>query len=331
MRQKLSLLVVLCLVGLFSAKAQTVNESESKISFSETSADVSLAVENPKQSFDGKIELELLDAESKIRAKSFQNAKIENGKKSYNLTLPINDLMKKSENEIAWFRLRYRIGEMQGIISLSEIMRDIFELRVIASENLLSGMTYRSRVRALNTFTQKSVEGVKVSAANGETDADGFAVFDFEIPAETTFDGDGTIKITGKKNGIVRKAEEELRTAEYDSRFLMLADKPIYQPEQMLNVRGILMKGGESKTVVPEREVEFRIEDEDETVLYREKVKTSAFGIAAISWKIPENAKLGDYRIRVKNQTSEEDEYIGYQEVKVSRYDRRILPSARKP
>ena len=338
MRQKLSLLVVLCLVCLFSAKAQTVNESESKISFNETSADVLLVVENPKQTFDSRIELELLDAENKIRTKSFQNAKIENGKKSYNLTLPIADLMKKSENEIAWFRLRYRIGEAQGIISLSQIMRDIFELRVIASDNLLSGMTYRSRVRALNPFTNKAVEGVKVNAelelelksvddqklklaATGETDANGFAVLDFPIPVEANFDGEGEIKVTGRKNGIVRQATDNLQTMSDDFSFLMFADKPIYQPEQMLNVRGILMKGGESKTVTPDAEVEFRIEDEDETVLYREKVKTSAFGIAAISWKIPENAKLGNYTIRVKNQNQDEGRYIGYQTVKISRYD----------
>ncbi len=338
MRQKLSLWVVLCLVCLFSAKAQTVSESESNITFNETSADVLLVIENPRATFDSRIELELLDAENKIRAKSFQNAKIENGKKSYNLTLPTADLMKKSENEIAWFRLHYRVGETNGIISLSQIMRDIFELRVIASENLLSGMTYRSRIRAINPFTNRAVEGVKVSAelelelksvddqklklnASGETDTDGFVSLDFPIPVEANFDDDGKIKVTGRKNGIIREAADNLRTLGDDFQFLMLADKPIYQPEQMLNVRGILMKGGESKTVVPDSEVEFRIEDEDETVLYREKTKTSAFGVAAISWKIPENAKLGHYRIRVKNQTQDEGRYVGYQQVKISRYD----------
>ena len=164
MRQKLFLLVVVCLVCLFSAKAQTVSESESSISFDETSADVLLVIENPKQSFDGKIELELLDAESKIRARAVQNAKIENGKKSYRLILPTGDLTQKDRDEIFWFRLNYRVGTTQGIISLSQIMRDIFELRVIASDNLLSGMSYRSRVRALNPFTQKPVEGVEISA-----------------------------------------------------------------------------------------------------------------------------------------------------------------------
>ena len=268
MRQKLFLVVVVFFVCLFSAKAQTVNETESSIIFSETAADISLNIENPKQTFDGKIELELLDANNIVRAKATQNARIESGKKDYKITMPLGDLMKKSENELAWFRLRYRIGEANGIISLSQIIRDIFELRVIASDNLLSGMTYRSRVRALNPFTNKAVEGVNVNAeleleikslddqklklnASGETDGDGFAVLDFQIPVEANFDGGGEIKVTGKKNGIVREAEEDLQILSDDFQFLMLTDKPIYQPEQMLNVRGILLKGGESKTVVP--------------------------------------------------------------------------------
>lgn len=130
MRQKLSLLVVVCLVCLFHAKAQTVNESESSIFFNETSAEILLVVENPKQTFDGKISLELLDVQNVVRAKITQNEKIESGKKSYKITMPLGNLMEKSEDNLAWFRLRYRIGETNGIVSLSQIIRDIFELRV---------------------------------------------------------------------------------------------------------------------------------------------------------------------------------------------------------
>ena len=156
MRQKLFLLFVVCFVCLLSAEAQTVIEAESNAVFNENSANIALTVENPSRTFDGKIELELLDAGSVIRAKTSTNIRLENGKKSYNLTLPLGDLMAKGENDLAWFRLRYRIGETRGIVSLSQIIRDIFELRVIASDNLLSGMTYRSRVRALNPFTRSS-------------------------------------------------------------------------------------------------------------------------------------------------------------------------------
>jgi hypothetical protein len=329
---------VVCLVCLFSIKAQTVIENESSIVLNEKTADVSLVIENRAIAFDSSISLELIDEKDIVRQTVTSRLQIKNGKETYQIALPLGDLMKTAENEIAWYRLRYRVGESRGIISLSTIIRDIFELRVIAAEDLFSGMTYRSRVRATNPFNNQTVEGVKVNAelelelkgeddqklklkSAGITDKEGFAFLEFQIPPEASFDYHGEVKITGQKNGIVRQAEEDLRYAGDDTQFLMMTDKPIYQPEQTLSVRGILLKGTEGKVVVPDSELEFRIEDEDNTVLYREKVKTSAFGIASMVWKIPENAKLGDYRIRVKEENQEEGYYAGYQRIKISRYD----------
>jgi hypothetical protein len=334
MRSKLFPLLVVCLVCLFSARAQTLVETETSVVLHEKTAEIFLVVENSNPAFDSRVELKLLDEKSAVRASAAQNLRIEPGKKSYAVALPLGDSLKSAAETVAWFRLQYQVGAARGVISLSEILRDAFELRVIAADSLLTGMNYRTRVRALNPSTQKAVAGVAVGAelilelkgdgeqklklaANGETDAEGFAVLDFAIPIEAALD-DGEIKVTGRKNGIVREAEEELRTLTDDFQFPMLTDKPIYQPEQTLNARGILLKGGEGKTVVAAGELEFRIEDEDDTVLYREKIKTSSFGVAAISWKIPENAKLGNYSISVRNA---DDEQIGYQRVKISRYD----------
>jgi protocatechuate 3,4-dioxygenase beta subunit len=338
MWRKVFPLFAVCVVCVFSAAAQTVLENESQIAFAEKTADVLLTVENSGPNFNGSIELELLDTKDVVRSKISSPQGIKNGKETYKISMPLGDLMQKNEDDIAWFRLRYRVGNAAGTIALSQIVREIFELRVIATENLLTGMTYRSRIRATNPFTNLPVEGVKITAelnldlrgdaeqklklaANAATDADGFAVVDFQIPLEANLRDDGEIKITGRKGGIVREAIDDINTQSNDFQFLMLTDKPIYQPEQTLSVRGILMKGGEGKTVVAGSEVEFRIEDEDNTVLYREKVKTSDFGVAAIVWNIPESAKLGNYRIRVKNQDQDEGYYVGNTNVKITRYD----------
>lgn len=336
MRSKLFLLLVMSVVCLFSANAQTLIEKETALVLNETAADLALVVENPARAFDAPVELELLDAEGKVRARVSQPLRIKEGKDIYHIAMPLGDLLKTAENEIAWYRLRYRISEARGIVSLSQIIRDIFELRVIATNQLLTGMTYRSRIRAINPFTGAPVAGVKIDAvvrldlddeddtkkleltSNGETDTDGFSTLDFQIPAEAPLDDDGEIKITGKKNGIVRDAGDDLMVAGRDSQLWMMTDKPIYQPEQTFNIRGILLKGSESLVVSAGIDVEFTIEDEDETVLYRENVKTSDFGIAAISWPIPESAKLGTYRVRVKGARRES---LGSQRFKVSRYD----------
>ena len=317
MRSKLFLLLVVLLVCLFTGRAQTVNENESSLVYNGEAAHVSIVLDNPAKSFDGKIQLELLDAYSEVVGSIFQNVRIKEGKGSYDLVMPIGDLLEDTEGEVAWFRLRYRVGNAAGIISVSQIIRDIFELKIIASDQLLSGMTHRSRVRALNPLTGRPVGGVQIEAvmtldlagegekkiemqSRGETDSEGFSVLDFQIPVGQDLNGDGDLTITGKKNGIVREAENDLSLAKNDYQFLMLSDKPIYQPEQTFNVRGILLRGVEAKVVEAGSELEFRIEDEEDTVVYSEKVKTSDFGVAAISWKIPENAKLGTYKVRVK-------------------------------
>lgn len=330
-------LFVVCVVCVFSVKAQTLNETESSLILNNTTADFSMVVDNPDKPLDGKIQLEIVDEKDSVRANISQNLKIKNGKETYKITMPVGDLIQKASDQIAWYRLRYQIGERSGVVSLSQILRDVFELRVIATDNLLTGMTYRSRVHAANPFTNQPVAGVTVTAevnldlkgdeekklkitSSGETDAQGFVILDFQIPIEANL-ADGKFLITGRKNGIVREADEELRTLGDDFRFPMMTDKPIYQPEQTLSVRGILFKGMEETAVVSGNEVEFRVEDEENTVLYREKVKTSEFGVAAMAWKIPANAKLGTYRIRVKTQTAEDGQDIGQQRVKISRYD----------
>lgn len=277
-------LFVLCVVCLISISGQTVIENETSVIVNEKTADVTLNIDNPRQTFNDSISLELLDEKGITRGSLNSPQTIKSGKNAYNLTLPIGELSLEDNRNLVWYRLRYRVGDTRGIISLSEILKNIFELRVIATDNLLAGMNYRVRVRALNPVNLQAIDKVQVTAnlklefkdidaepltleSNGETDAEGFANLNFQIPIEANLD-DADIKITGKKNGIIREADDNLQTVGDDYQFLMMTDKPIYQPEQNLSVRGILTKGGEGKMTVANAELEFRIEDEDNTVLY---------------------------------------------------------------
>nr|MBA2347806.1 hypothetical protein [Solirubrobacterales bacterium] len=234
-----------------------------------------------------------------------------------------------------WYRLRYRIGGTAGIVSLSQLLRDLFELRIIASGNVISGTTYRTRVRAVNPFADQPSAGVAVETeielelkgdgnetlrlgAKGVTDAEGFAVFDFPIPIEARLDGDGDIRVVGRRAGLVRHAEDDLESSPEDIQIVSMTDKPIYQPGQILNLRGIILRGSEARTVIAGTEVEFRIEDDDGTLLYREKVVSSEYGVASFTWRIPSNAKLGEYRIKIRDGEGDE---IAEHRIKVSRYD----------
>ncbi|MBS1796180.1 MAG: carboxypeptidase regulatory-like domain-containing protein [Acidobacteria bacterium] len=340
MRQILFLLVAVLSVCLLDAEAQTVNESESTISFNGETALVALVVESPNKISGGRIGVELLDPAGRVRASAAASEDFAKGKKTYEIKMPAADLLKTAGDDLVWYRLHYRIeGERgnavaDGLVSLSELIRDVFELHIAAGENIYSGRRYRVSVRALRPLTKQPVENVKIEGglkldldtdadddklelkAAGETDDDGFAVLDFELPAGKKLD-EGHLKIVGRKNGIVREFEnDDLSSRENKGSLFLTGDKPIYQPGQSFNVRALYFDA--ASTVVSGSALEFTIKDEGGLVLYRETVKTSDFGIAAISWKIPDNAKLGSYRVEVAG----DDEIDGNSlEFKVSRYD----------
>lgn len=352
MRGKFPLTVVVCLFLVSIVEAQnflTVNESETQMILQATAAQTSLVIENSRPSFDGQISLELVDTNGAVRARTQRKERFKSGKATYQVDLPLHDLMQKNSDEIGWFRLRFRVADAggnlrsDGVISLSEIIKDAFELRVTASENVRSGMNYRARIRAFQPFTNEPVKNVKIKgeleleldadddektekeedklkiSAKGETNAEGFAVLDFKIPPGAKLDDESELKITGAKYGIVREIEEDLEIAGENVAVYLNADKPLYQPGQTFNLRGIAIKTGNSEnSVVAGAEFEFVIKDEEDTVLYRETVKTSRFGVASISWQIPENAKLGIYRVEVEDA---DGEGAAYENFKVSRYD----------
>ena len=340
----LFLAVAVCLFLVCPASAQNflvVNEAETDAVLMAKTAKISLVAENRKNAFAGHIALELLDIKNNIRSKTSENRKIKSGKQIYKIGLPLFDLMETAQNEIAWYRLRYRISDVngerqtEGIVSLSEIMKDVFDLRVAASESVFAGMNYRTRVRAVHPFTNLPVKNVLIKGkidlsldtetdkleieVKGETDGEGFAILDFKIPPAAKLEYDGALEITGEKYGIRRKVEEDLEAQSGYWSVYMNTDKPLYQPGQTFNARGILLKQiiGEN-TVVPDAELEFAIKDEEGTMLYRETAKTSRFGVASISWRIPENAKLGTYCVTV---SADEDLRADQIEFKVSRYD----------
>ena len=337
MKGKLFLALVVCLFLAFAANAQskiTVNEEKSKIVIKEQTADVSLVLNNDANSFNDRITLEILDEENKIRSQTSQPHRIKKGENTYKLALPLNDSLKTSDEKLVWYRLRYRAGNAEGTISLSELIKDIFELRVAAAENVFSGQIYRVRLRAIHPFTKSAVKNVRVEGeleldidtdadedeltlkAKGETNGDGFAVLDFKIPENVKLDDDGDLTVTARKNGIVREIYEDLDSDEEKNSVFTTIDKPLYQPGQSFNIRALYMDA--NKTVISGGELEFSVKDGDDTTLYRETVKTSEFGIASVSWKIPENAKLGDYTVEIENDDGDE---VGTQSFKISRYD----------
>jgi A-macroglobulin TED domain/MG2 domain/A-macroglobulin receptor binding domain/Macroglobulin domain MG3 len=345
MRTRIFPLVVVCLLCLFSAKAQNVNEAETRAFIANDKLQTDFIIENKTDNFSGKIRVELLNLDDTIVSQTEMTASLKNGKQTFSVGVSLPENYRNSQI-LVWHRLRYSIVSFDereisgGIISLSEIIPDLFEFRAAASNQLYAGINYIVRVRASHPTKENLISGVKIKAqlnaylkssktesltveSNGETDAEGYATLSFKIPNEAVFANNwsGTVKISGEKNGLTGELSQSLYTISDSISMFLNTDKPIYQPGQKFYVRGLALRRGildSSTTIAAEKDLEFIIKDEDDTILYRQKVKTSAFGIAAIEWQIPDNAKLGTYKVQIKsdeNLTSDQTTF------KVSRYE----------
>src|ERR1051325_554918 len=152
------LLLLLCLSVLFlslvpltRARGELrVNEALTRILFQKEPAEVLLAVENSSgQVLNARVEVALIDPVNHPTSQTTGVQSIRAGSQLLKLSLPVSISSFKAEDrrQLLWYRLRYRISEegspgntiTEGILSLSEIAADLFEIRVATAEVIREG------------------------------------------------------------------------------------------------------------------------------------------------------------------------------------------------
>lgn len=341
---------LLLLVQLTRARGELrVNEAKTRILLQKEPAEVLLAVENLSGEIQNtRVHVEILDPRNRIASDVTQTQAIERGNQTLALSLPIyvSKLKEKDRSQLLWYRLRYRLSSeaspkdtiAEGIVSLSEITPDLFEVRVATSELAREGGRYRTRVQATHPITHRPAANVRVDGevtleddndksvklrASGITDATGYVLLDFQLPARfpqfphTNQPAGGEIHVIGQRGALVAEAKGDVLVDQFP-RVLISTDKPIYQPGQVLHSRALIFTP--SKHALASQNILIRICDPEETNVFRTVVKSSRFGIAIADWPIPENTRLGDYRIWVGVDGGEESGQTAY-DVRISRYD----------
>ncbi len=356
-RKRLSIFLF-CLVASLIILAQgtragltlRVNEPATTLLFTGHKTKVVLALENSTGAVvDQKIQLELIDPKNVVRATSARVESIGQGHQKLQsiLDFDVTALNPAEKRELPWYRLRYRLESTQspptnsadGILSLSEITPDFIEIRVAAAEMAHEAMRYRARVQAIQLITRKPSPGVHVEGvltletdddgggvklrAAGTTDASGYVTLFFDLPARfpefphNLQPAGGSIKVTAQRGGLTAEAENQVLVDQFP-RILLSSDKPLYQPGQQLHLRALVLSP--TKHALADQNVFFRVADPEDSVLFRETVKSSRFGIASVDWVIPENVRLGDYWVKVA-LGPDEDSSHEYLKLRISRYE----------
>lgn len=322
-----------------------LEENACRLSFTETKTKASLAFTNTS----GRIiaatcKIELLDPENRIRYRTEREEPIASGQTTLIFDLaPVEQKPPLSHNDQLWLRLHYvitplKIAEadatllpLEGYISASEITPEVFELQVFAPSQATAGTRLQTRARTVHPLTGQPQRNVKVSAvatieiddkeqrlpASSVTDENGFAVLSFAVPKDLGESNDSVeIDFTAKHGGLEDTAEAHIPLVQTDN-YLVTTDKTLYQPGQTIHTRVLLFDA--NRQAKRDYELDAVIEDEEEQKLYRTKLKTSRFGVASFDWKIPDNTRLGHYRVIIGKQSP--TRIWGQAEVKISRYD----------
>jgi hypothetical protein len=262
------------------------------------------------------------------------------------------------KDPLLWQRIRYQVQTnlapqpvQEGIVALAAVIPDLFEIQVVHGPDAIEGHAYQVRVHAANPVTRRPVAGVRVKGelafpvlgpagigqraqpgnsgnapkaaqtpqvAVRQTDTAGDALLVFHVPRliDTT---EGELRIEASAAGVVQVERVDVELGR-SLRFIINTDKRLYQPGQALHVRTLLFDS--NPRAVPGAPVQFSLLDPENQMVFRGEGTTNRFGIANVDWDLPDNLRLGVYRIEVEYQG--EREYEGdsaFVPVRISRYE----------
>ena len=350
MRFRSAILLLFCLsfvlIPVFDSSAVNVslrvNEAATKVSLREDAAEVSLAIENlTADPIRVKLELEWLDPKGNIPNRTGRVENIPPGASKLKIPFPLYNHFRDSDTP--WFRLKYRItsdeeprkpfAPVTGIISLSEMAQEMFELHVIAADFAVPGKLYRAQVRALHPVNARPIAGVRITSelkfdndakdkftASGITDRSGLVSLSFNLPQSLKLASDVSLSVKGKLGEYSQETDFDLRNWQAKAaRIILTTDKPLYQPGQTLHIRALALDF--HNRAIPDTDLEIEVQDPEHATQFRADLKTSRFGVANADWTIPDGTRLGDFNIKASLDDEDHGEGEGFQTVKITRYE----------
>src|SRR5262249_45730287 len=136
--------------------------------------------------------------------------------------------------------------------------------------------------------------GKKQELYKGKTGKDGLADVNFQIP--DTAPGTYTLEILTRSPLGEEKLERAVQIKS-DAKILLVSDKPIYQPGQLMHLRALILRPFDMKPI-QNKDIVFEVEDSKGNKVFKRSFKTSEYGVAAVDFQLADEVNLGDYHLR---------------------------------
>lgn len=253
----------------------------------------------------GTVKVELL-ADKAVVAQASSTQIARNKTASYDLVLPLT----QAEKDRTTVRVTHA-GK-----TTERPLRDVLlvkgqETALQAGSDLFAGSeaSMRLDVRSIKSLVDtKGIEGAKVAVvlrdaqnrtheiAQGTTDARGAAELTLKIPELPA--GQYQIEVTTKSRFGEEKHSHAVRVRT-DTKILLVSDKPIYQPGQLMHLRALVLQAFNMRPTA-QQDILFEIEDNKGNKVFKKTLKTSDFGVASIDFQLADEVNMGDYHLRAQ-------------------------------
>src|SRR5262245_49288617 len=128
MRYKIFPLFVIVLVCAFSAAAQSVVENETRVIVGDGGSKVLMRIDSPVSLLNANVGIWVVSPSESVLAKSDIQVNLLKGQNTVEIPVALEKVL--GSDDLVFGRLKYAVGSNSGVVSLSRIVTDIFDLQV---------------------------------------------------------------------------------------------------------------------------------------------------------------------------------------------------------
>jgi hypothetical protein len=252
----------------------------------------------------GNLRAELLDADDTVIAGKEQSIQQTDRTGVYRFELPA---VKQS---LDLLKLRYSFGKHKLEVPLKkDLLVKAHETSLSTGTELHSGSTaaLRCSIHGVKSITETvplanaSIEVVLKDAQQkvhklfeGKADAQGTAAIRLQVPSLPA--GNYKMVVETKSALGEEKLERDVKV-KAEPKVLLVTDKPLYQPGQLIHIRALCLGAFDLKPVA-ESKLVFEVEDSKGNKVFKREQSTTVHGIAAVDFQLAGEVNQGEYKVR---------------------------------
>jgi hypothetical protein len=297
----------LVLLGQHTNQAGAAALSEKTVAGFQTTEKliVTISLSNPQaKKLQGTLRLELLGPKGQSLVEKKQDVNQTDATASYRFDLPAT---KTAPDQLT---LRCQFGKQQVEVPLSRVLVvKAHETSVASSQQFIAGSpaTIRCEVHGVKSITEniplagatvdirlRAKDDKGLPLATGKTGADGVAEVQFKVPDVSA--GTYTLEI-GTRSALGEEKLQHQVQVKSDAKILLVTDKPLYQPGQVIHIRALALRSFDLKPVA-DSPLLFEVEDAKGNKVFKREYRTSEYGVASVDFQLADEVNMGDYRVR---------------------------------